>query len=250
MWFNACAPVLGVVLTLAVALPTSSAVAQAAAVAPSGLKANAPMTDMETAWLLASIPVVAYGKQQGLPLDVVVQPQPTPGLPGMGMAFDAGRCKLVVSMRGNPQAQALHDRIPPALWEPVVQAIVAHELAHCWRHVHGAWGRLPAGFTSATDFSGMKPEDANLLQGMWRTRREEGFADLVGLAWTLQHHPQHYTQVHTWLTALRSDKVIEGAHHDTRAWVRLAHGATGFGDAAVLFDRVEAMWARGLLSPP
>jgi signal transduction histidine kinase len=35
-----------------------------------------------------------------------------------------------------------------------------------------------------------------------------------------------------------------------RAWVRLAHGASGFGDAAVLFDRVEAMWARGLLSPP
>ena len=28
-----------------------------------------------------------------------------------------------------------------------------------------------------------------LLKDMWRTRREEGFADLVGLAWTLQQHP-------------------------------------------------------------
>jgi len=38
-----------------------------------------------------------------LPLDIVVQPQPTPGKAPLALAFVDGRCKLVLSMRENPK---------------------------------------------------------------------------------------------------------------------------------------------------
>ena len=67
----------------------------------------------EMAWLRAAAPVLAFARAEKLPLQVVVQPQDTPGQTPMGMAFIEGRCVLVLSMRGNPEAQATLDRMPP-----------------------------------------------------------------------------------------------------------------------------------------
>ena len=53
----------------------------------------------------------------------------------------------------------------------------------------------------------LSADHAQLLREMWRTRREEGFADLVGLAWTLQHHPDHYQAVHAWHVMLRAQQL-------------------------------------------
>ena len=38
---------------------------------------------------------------------------------------------------------------------------------------------------------------------MTAARREEGYGDLVGLAWTAERHPQHYDRLHAWLVAER-----------------------------------------------
>ncbi|HEX3138850.1 MAG TPA: hypothetical protein VHQ87_02275, partial [Rhizobacter sp.] len=148
-----------------------------------GARADAALTDTEARWLALSWPAVAYARAQGLPLDIVVQPQPTPGNAPLAMAYVDGRCKLVLSMRGNPEAQATLDEIAPALLAPAVEAMAAHELGHCWRYVRGAWHTVPAGFAAGRESDGGRSSDRQRAD-MQQTRREEGFADLVGLAWT------------------------------------------------------------------
>jgi hypothetical protein len=183
-----------------------------------------------------------------LPLDIVVQPQPAPGETPLGLAFVDGRCKLVLSMRGNPEAQATLDGIEPALRGPVLEAIVAHELGHCWRHVNGRWGSLPATLHDATQPARLPVGYAALLHDMWRTRREEAFADLVGLAWTLQHHPTRYDEVHAWHLRYRAQQVITTGPHDTRVWIDLARDRARFAATGLIFERVQALWVAGLLA--
>ena len=207
------------------------------------------LTATERAWLEAALPVLQFARREGLPLDIIVQPQPTPGETPLGMAFVAGRCKLVLSMRGNPEAQATLDRIDPGLRPVVVEAIAAHELGHCWRHVTQRWGALPAGLYDATTWIAVSTAQANVLKEMWRTRREEGFADLVGLAWTHLHHPARYAEVHAWHVRLRADQDLETGPHDTRAWVQQAADPTRFKVGVSLFEQVLGMWVAGILAP-
>ena len=207
----------------------------------------AGLSPTELTWLRAAKPVLAWARRQGLPLNVVVQPQDTPGQTPVGMAFIEGRCVLVLSMRANPAAQATLDRMPPDLQGPLIEAVVAHELGHCWRHMQQAWGTLPTGLAELSGFSQVTPEQASLLRDMWRTRREEGFADLVGLAWTLEHHPRHYAAVHAWHTRERAQQEVDTGPHDTRVWVRLAQDPAAFTPGATLFERVLAIWEAGLV---
>ena len=213
--------------------------------APSGA---VDLTPTERNWLDAALPVLTFARQQALPLDIIVQPQPAPGETPMGMAFIDGRCKLVLSMRGNPQAQAMLDGIGPGLVGPVVEAIAAHELAHCWRHLQRHWGTVPPTVKESVGLQRVSPEHAELLRDMWRTRREEGFADLVGLAWTLRHHPTRYAEVHAWNVALRAEQAVDTGPHDTRAWVRLAADPQAFGVGGSIFEQVQPLWRAGMLA--
>jgi hypothetical protein len=207
------------------------------------------LTALEQTWLEAAMPVLQFAREQALPLDIIVQPQPAPGETPLGMAFIEGRCKLVLSMRGNPEAQSTLDGIQRELLGPVVEAIAAHELAHCWRHVQNRWGTLPGALQEAPVLMKVSQDNAQLLREMWRTRREEGFADLVGLAWTQRHHPEKYVQVHAWHVRLRADQPLETGPHDTRAWVRLAADPARFAPAASLFEQVAPLWVDGLVAP-
>lgn len=222
-------------------------VAAALTVQLAGAASPPQLTATESAWLDAALPVLVFSRQQGLPLDIVVQPQPTPGQTPLGMAFVDGRCKLVLSMRGNPQAQATLDDIEPGLRGPVVEAIAAHELGHCWRHVSGAWGKLPDHISDLMSITRLAPEHAELLKDMWQTRREEGFADLVGLAWTLMHNPGRYAEVHAWHVRLRAEQTVDTGPHDTRVWVQFAQDRSRFGAGGAIFERVHALWVQGLL---
>lgn len=212
------------------------------------LAAAAPaLTEVETRWLQAATPVLAYAQSQGLPLDVIVQPQPRPGDVPLAMAYLDGRCKLVLSMRGRAEGddpEALLHGLPPALLGIVIEAMTAHELAHCWRHAQGAWQRLPAGFLEG----GATPADAptSPTQDMRRVRREEGFADLVGLAWTADRHPAQYAAVHAWFTRIRSEQPVPGAHHDTRDWLRRVEDAAVLGAGSTPFEAAWAAWLSGL----
>lgn len=227
-----------------VALPGALASAAALASGEPGL------TAMETRWLQGAAPVIAWAEAQGMPLDIVVQPQDAPGLAPMALAFEAGRCQLVLSLRGNPLAAQALAEVPAALERPALALMAAHELGHCRRWLDGAWRGVPAGFqpADAAEPAGL----AEALRPAWRemrdTRREEGYGDLVGLAWTADHQPQHYPALHAWLVAQRAAEPV-GGHHDTQAWLALAPRVTAFsapGPAVSLFERALPLWRAGL----
>jgi hypothetical protein len=204
----------------------------------------------EQRWLQGAWPVITHARQTGVPLDVIVQPQPAAGVAPLAMAFVDGRCKLVLSMRGNAQAQATLDAITPSLLDATLELMTAHELGHCRRYLDGAWYGLPAGFVAAArPPAGLNAELQVMYAAMQATRREEAYGDLVGLAWTHQHHPELYPRLHSWLLAERATDLIPGSHHDTLAWLRLA-GDGGALAGPSIYAGASALWASGLRLAP
>lgn len=206
----------------------------------------ADLTATEMRWLKGAWPVITYAEQTKLPLDIVVQPQASPGQAPLALGFADGRCKLVLSMRGNPEAEATLERIAPEVQNAALELMAAHELGHCRRYLDGAWMALPAGFAAAAP-EGLDPDLRSEYLAMKAIRREEGYGDLVGLAWTQQHHPEAYKRLHAWLLKERAKDLIPGSHHDTLAWVRLAtDGRTLAG--ATPFAGANELWKTGLTS--
>jgi len=206
----------------------------------------ADLTETESRWLRGAWPVVEFAKASGLPLDIVVQPQPTPGKAPLALAFIDGRCKLVLSMRGNPEAQATLARIEPQLLDATLELMAAHELGHCRRYLDGAWMGVPAGF-ARSEPAGLSDAVRGEYREMQAQRREEGYGDLVGLAWARQRHPQLYARLHAWLLAERTHERVEGSQHDTLAWVRLA-GDAGAPVGRSIFETAELLWEKGLVA--
>jgi hypothetical protein len=211
--------------------------------------AAADLTDTERRWLAGATPPVQWALAQGMPIDIVVLPQAQPGAAPIAMGYDEGRCKLVFAMRGNPAAESTLAQIPAPLLQATLEAMTAHEIGHCQRHRSGAFDSLPAGLTDQPDPIEARQPTAE-LQAMARemriTRREEAFADLVGLAWTRAHHAGQFAQVLAWFDEARSDETPHG-FHDTRHWLALAHAPGVFDDAASPFDQATALWQQGLL---
>jgi len=208
----------------------------------------AELTALEKRWLAAAGPVLAYSRQLKLPLDITVQPKPRPGDVPLAMGFDKGRCKLVMSLRNNPDAETVLAGIPEAQQGALIEAMAAHEIAHCWRYAQGAWHVLPAGFVEVGEERALDPSLLEASKAMRETRREEGFADLAALAWTRRSKPDEYARVYRWLAGVRDKVVVPRSGHDTRAWVRLAGDGATFGKAEAPFDNVSGLWREGLLA--
>ena len=209
----------------------------------------ADLTPLEQRWLAGATPVVSWALHQGLPIEVLVLPQAKPGDAPLALAYtDEGRCQLVFAMRGNPAAEQTLDAIPAALQQPVLEAMTAHEIGHCWRHRDGAFSRLPTGFDDQPDaIESRQPtaELAAIAREMRVTRREEAFADLVGLAWTRRQHAQSWSDVLAWFDHARADETERG-FHDTRHWLKLAHEPQAFASDEGPFDQAMTLWRRGL----
>jgi hypothetical protein len=208
----------------------------------------AQLTETETRWLKAGAPVLAYARELKLPIDIIVQPQAGPNDVPMAMGFADGRCKLVLSMRGNPNAESVFAGVPQAQQGVLIEAMTAHEVAHCWRYAQGSWHALPAGFVEVGQEQSDNPELLALSRQMRETRREEAFSDLAALAWTQRSHPAEYARVHRWLQGVRADQPSHGSH-DTRAWLKLAGSGGKFTGETNLFDQVKVLWSEGLLQP-
>jgi hypothetical protein len=232
-----------------VAARTLPALALAALLlAARGAPAANDLTDTERRWLAGATPPVSWALKQGMPIDIVVLPQAEAGAAPIAMGYDGDRCKLVFAMRGNPAAAATLDAIPAPLLQATLEAMTAHEIGHCQRHRSGAFGNLPGGIAERPDPIEASQPTAE-LQAMARemraTRREEAYADLVGLAWTHAHHADQFAQVLGWFDAARADETPRG-FHDTRHWLQLAHGADAFAGATSPFDQAATLWQRGL----
>jgi len=214
----------------------------------SGAASAAQLTEIETRWLTAGTPVLAYAKEQlKLPIDIIVQPQAGPNDVPMAMGFDNGRCKLVLSMRGNPNAENILQAIPAGQRGLMIEAMTAHEVGHCWRYAQGAWHALPTGFVEVGNEQADDPGMLQKSQELRETRREEGYSDLVALAWTARRHPAQYAQVYNWLKQVRHDQPLAGSSHDTMAWLQLAQDGAVFSADGTPFEQVRGLWSKGLL---
>jgi len=207
----------------------------------------AELTATETRWLNAASPVLAYAKTLQLPIDIIVQPKAGPNDVPLAMGFAGGRCKLVLSMRGNADAEAVLDDVADDERDVLIEAMTAHEVGHCWRYAQGNWHALPAGFTEVGREFASDPALQALSKQMRETRREEGFSDLVALAWTQRHHPADYAHVHGWINRVRDAQPASHGSHDTRAWLKLATSSKVFGNDATPFDQAARVWSEGLL---
>ncbi|RZL37813.1 MAG: hypothetical protein EOP35_07570 [Rubrivivax sp.] len=206
----------------------------------------ADLTPLETRWLKGVWPVVVHAREAlALPLDIVVQPQDAPGAAPLALAFVDGRCKLVLSMRGNPEGQRQIDALDPSLLAAALELMAAHELGHCRRYLDGAWTHTPAGFVAPRPPENLAPDLRQAWLDMRTTRREEGYGDLVGLAWAGERHPALYARLHAWLVTERSAELIPGSHHDTLDWLALAREGESF-HGRTLFEAADRVWQRGL----
>lgn len=205
------------------------------------------LSAQESRWLRAAAPVLAYSRSIDLPVDIIVQPKAPAGAVPLAMGFDKGRCKLVLSMRGNPDAEKVLDKMPAADQALLIEAMAAHELAHCWRYAQGEWHLLPSGFVETGHLTSHDPALLVAAKAMRDTRREEGFADLVALAWIQRTQPGEYARVHDWLSGVRGAVAVPHSGHDTRAWVRLAGGGKQFDSRLTPFEAADALWREGLL---
>ncbi len=138
-----------------------------------------------------------------LPIDIIVQPQARASDVPLAMGYDRGRCKLVLSLRGNPQAEAVFAGIPEDSQGELIEAMAAHEIAHCWRHAQGSWNALPAGFTEVGEETASDGSLLAVARALRESRREEAYADLAALAWTRHNNPQAYPRVHGWLATVQ-----------------------------------------------
>ncbi|MET3130439.1 hypothetical protein AAKU55_000696 [Oxalobacteraceae bacterium GrIS 1.11] len=212
-----------------------------------GAAARDGLTTQENAWLHAGAGVIAYAKEIALPLDIIVQPQDTPDAVPFAMGFEDGRCKLVLSMRGNAQAEAILAPLPDSQRGVMIEAMTAHEIGHCWRYVQGEWHVLPNGFVEDGAELAVNPQLLEESKTMRETRREEGFADLVALAWTRQHHAAQYGQVFAWLEQVRHQRPAVGGSHDTLAWLALVKDGSTFSTFNTPFEEAGSLWRKGLI---
>jgi hypothetical protein len=206
------------------------------------VQAEVNLTQVEQKWLDAADPVLQYANEHGMQVDVVILPEATADDVPLSMGVREGRCKLVFALRGNPEAEATLTNVSSDRHALMIEAMAAHEIAHCWRYTQGAWHKLPAGFVEAFDGKELQSR----RNEMRATQREEGYADLVALAWTRQQHPESYGAVHDWLERVRREQPLPGSFHDTRAWLMLAKQQSAFADNSSPFEQVYELWMLGL----
>ena len=206
----------------------------------SSLADAAELTAMETRWLTAGLSVITYAKQElKLPVDITVQPQARATDVPVALGYEQGRCKLVLSLRGNPGAEDILAGVPAPQRALMIEAMFAHEIAHCWRYAQGEWHAAPSGFEQRAD--------ASAVASLRETRREEGFADLVALAWTQQQHPEHYADVAAWMRAVREPASANAASsHGTARWLQLAQTGAAFNSRLPLLEQAGSLWRQGL----
>lgn len=207
----------------------------------------AELTALEQRWLQAASPVLSYSRSLNLPIDIIVQPQAHENDVPLAMGYAGGRCKLVLSLRGNPHAETILEGVPVERQGELIEAMAAHEIAHCWRHAQGAWRALPAGFVETGEETADDPALLVASKAIRESRREEAYADLAALAWTRHRNPQAYARVHGWLESVRRVQPVARGGHDTRVWVELARDGAGFGNAARPFEDAAPLWREGLL---
>jgi hypothetical protein len=169
-------------------------------VSGSGPARAAPSTETLN-WRAIAGDLVRQPAFTALPLRIATGAGPAPA----EMQIGGGRCVLHLRTRDNPVARLLLRQAAPGDRRIWMQAILVHEIAHCWR-----W----------------QGQDAALLQ----------FAALIG---TAGHDTRRLDEVHQ---RLRGDVTLSAGAHDTRAALDRVR-REGFAPGLLPFDAARALLA-------
>jgi hypothetical protein len=170
----------------------------------------------EPDWEQVATEMLQRPEFEALPLQI--QPPRSHSLGGspIEMQFQSGQCLLKLRTRGNPVAGWLLALAQPedrTLW---MQAVLVHEIAHCWRWQQGhdpglqQLATLMASPSARTDAAVARQVQRQLGQ-------EESFADVVALAWVAGAAPQRFEAILQAFLRLRGDPRLSAGPHDTRA---------------------------------
>ncbi|WP_310461266.1 hypothetical protein [Sphaerotilus sp.] len=159
-------------------------------------------------WTTVAAELVRRPEFAALPLQIAAGPGRTPA----AMQVSAGRCVLRLHTHGNPVATVLQRQAAPEDGQLWMQAILVHEIAHCWR-----WQGQDAAlqqFAALIDTAG---RDARRLGEVHqRLRDEETFADVAALAWVAQIAPDRLDAMVGAFQRLRGNATLSAGAHDTR----------------------------------
>lgn len=190
----------------------------------------------EAQWIAAATEAVAYGKAQGIPIELDIQEGN--GLPGhtpVGLASENGRCTLIVSARNNPTADKVSAMIAPELQDVFLTGAAIHELGHCHRRLGG----YPHNEKLLPIVSWIAPVRA-WFQG--RVRTEEAYADMTTVAWVARHHPERFAPIVSEILRVRTR--FREPRHDTLPWLQTALADGPVDTAGNLFAAADHRMAR------
>lgn len=185
-------------------------------------------------WATVATELVRRPEFAALPLRIAPGTGSTPA----AMQVSAGGCVLRLRTHGNPVAKVLQRQAAPEDGRLWMQAILVHEIAHCWRW-QGQAAALQQ-FAALIDTAG---RDARRLSEVHqRLRDEETFADVAALAWVAQVAPDRLDAMVGTFQRLRGNVTLSAGAHDTRTALDRVQ-REGFAAGLSPFDA-----ARGLLA--
>jgi hypothetical protein len=165
-------------------------------------------------WEQVAAEMIQRPEFEALPLQIRPPRGQSLGGSPIEMQFQAGQCLLNLRTRGNPAAERLLAQALPedrTLW---MQAVLAHEIAHCWRWQQGN----DPGLQQLATLMGTASADAGAARQVQRQLGlEESFADVAALAWVATVAPQRFDAVLKAFQRLRGDLRLSSGPHDTRA---------------------------------
>lgn len=154
------------------------------------------------------------------------------------MQVGGGRCVLHLRTRGNPVAELLLRQADPEDRGVWMQAILVHEIAHCWR-----WQGQDAALQQFAALIGTAGHDARQLDAVHqRMRDEESFADVAAMAWVAQTAPVQFEAVLGAFERLRGSATLSAGAHDTRAALDRVR-REGFAPGQAPFDAAQTLLA-------
>lgn len=173
-------------------------------------------------WAVAAKTVIRDEVFNKLPVKVALLKRKVTESPTSLRIHENGTCTLMLQHRVNKDTQAMAELAPIAVRPVFLQAIVAHELAHCWRQ-QDAPERMSEVF-QLLERASREPALAGLA--LQARNQEEIFADVAALAWVERRHPSAYAEVLETFVRLRSDARFTAEVHNTRPALEriLRHG--------------------------
>lgn len=202
-------------------------------VSGSGPARAAPSTETLN-WRAIAGDLVRQPAFTALPLRIATGAGPAPA----EMQIGGGRCVLHLRTRDNPVARLLLRQAAPGDRRIWMQAILVHEIAHCWR-----WQGQDAALLQFAALIGTAGHDTRRLDEVHqRLRDEESFADVAALAWVAQTAPAQFEAVLGAFERLRGNVTLSAGAHDTRAALDRVR-REGFAPGLLPFDAARALLA-------